>query len=245
MAKERLQKVLVAAGVDSRRRCEELILEGAVLVNKRVVDSLPAFVDPEKDVITVYGRHLRPERKVYYLLHKPKGVICTNADPQGRRRAIDLIPCRERVFCIGQLEVDASGLVLITNDTELANRLNHPRRGLAKQYTAVVEGRVEDEHVEKLKKGVWLSEGRATTSAVKVLHRGSTQSVIEITLRQTLNRQVRRMLARVGLEVKTLKRTRLGRLDIRGLGPGSWRVLTAREVEYVRKAAHPSSEGTP
>jgi 23S rRNA pseudouridine2605 synthase len=243
MAKERLQKVLVAAGVDSRRRCEELILDGAVQVNKRVVDTLPAFVDPENDVITVHGRRLRPEHKVYYLLHKPKGVICTNADPEGRRRAIDLVPAKERVFCIGQLEIDASGLVLITNDTELANRMNHPRHGLAKRYVAVVEGRAEDGQVEKLKKGVWLSEGKATTSAIKVLHRGATQSMIELTLKQTLNRQVRRMLARVGLEVKTLKRTRMGRLDIRGLGPGHWRILTGREIEYVKKMAGPSSKG--
>jgi 23S rRNA pseudouridine2605 synthase len=241
MAKERLQKVLMAAGVDSRRRCEEMILEGVVQVNKRVVNTLPVFVDPEKDVITVHGRRLRPEHKVYYLLHKPKGVICTNSDPQGRRTTIDLIPAKERVFCIGQLEVDSSGLVLVTNDTELANQLSRPRHNLVRQYVAVVEGRVEDQHIERLKKGVWLSEGKATTSAVKVLHRGADQSMIEITLHQSVNRQIRRMLARVGLEVKTLKRIRLGRLEIRGLGPGHWRPLTAKEVEYLKRSSSKES----
>ena len=241
MGRERLQKVLAAAGIDSRRRCEELILEGAVRVNKQVVDTLPAFVDPEVDVITVHGRTLRPVQKVYYLLHKPKGVICTNADPEGRRKAIDLVPDRQRVFCVGRLEIDSSGLVLITNDTELANRMTHPRYGVAKRYIVTVEGKVEDSHVEKLKKGVWLSEGKATTAAIKVLHAGAKESMLEITLRQTLNRQVRRMLARVGLEVKTIKRTRIGRLDIRGLGPGQWRTLTGKEIEHLRKLAGPSS----
>src|SRR3989304_4453367 len=116
MAKERLQKVLAAAGVGSRRGWEELILEGAVRVNKKVVDTLPAFVDPDVDVITVHGRSLRPALKVYYLLHKPKGVICTNSDPERRRKAIDLVPDRQRVFCVGRLEVGSRGPGLITND---------------------------------------------------------------------------------------------------------------------------------
>jgi 23S rRNA pseudouridine2605 synthase len=240
MAKERLQKVLAAAGIDSRRRCEELILEGAVRVNKKVVDTLPAFVDPDVDVITVHGRGLRPAQKVYYLLHKPKGVICTNSDPERRRKAIDLVPDRQRVFCVGRLEIDSSGLVLITNDTELSNRLTHPRYGVVKRYIVVVEGRIEEDHIEKLKKGVWLSEGKATTSAIKVLHRGDKESMLEITLKQTLNRQIRRMLARVGLEVKTIKRTRIGRLDIRGLGPGQWRLLTGKEIEQLKKRSCPS-----
>jgi pseudouridine synthase len=242
MAKERLQKVLAAAGIDSRRRCEDLILEGAVKVNKKVVDTLPAFVDPDVDVITVHGRSLRPAQKIYYLLHKPKGVICTNSDPQGRRKAIDLVPDRQRVFCVGRLEIDSSGLVLITNDTELSNRLTHPRYGVVKRYIVVVEGRIEDDHIEKLKKGVWLSEGKAVTSAIKVLHRGDKESMLEMTLKQTLNRQIRRMLARVGLEVKTIKRTRIGRLDIRGLGPGQWRILTGKEIEQLGKLSHPSSK---
>jgi pseudouridine synthase len=241
MAKERLQKVLAAAGIDSRRRCEELILDGVVRVNKKVVDTLPAFVDPDVDVITVHGRTLRPAQKVYYLLHKPRGVICTNSDPQGRRKAIDLVPDKQRVFCVGRLDIDTSGLVLITNDTDLANRLTHPRYGVAKRYVVTVEGSLEDNHLEKLKKGVWLAEGKAVAAGIKVLHRGAKESMLEITLKRTLNRQIRRMLARVGLEVKTLKRTRIGRLDIRGLGPGRWRLLTGSEVEHLRKSTAASA----
>lgn len=237
MARERLQKVLAAAGMDSRRRCEELILEGVVRVNNRVVDTLPAFADPDVDVITVRGRTLRPVQKIYYLLHKPKGVICTNSDPQGRRKAIDLVPGGRRVFCVGRLEIDTSGLVLITNDTELANRMTHPRYGVAKRYVVAVEGRIEDDHIDRLKKGIWLSEGKATPSAIRVLHRGDRESMLEITLTRTLNRQIRRMLARVGLEVKSLRRTRIGRLDIRGLGPGQWRMLSGREIEQLKKGS--------
>ncbi|MBP8305364.1 MAG: rRNA pseudouridine synthase [Phycisphaerae bacterium] len=242
MARQRLQKVLAAAGIESRRRCEELILEGAVKVNNRVVHTLPAFADPDVDVITVRGRSLRPVRKVYYLLHKPKGVICTNSDPQGRRKAIDLVPAGQRVFCVGRLEIDTSGLVLITNDTELANRMTHPRYGVPKRYAVGVEGRIQDDHIERLKKGIWLSEGKATASAVRVLHRGDKQSMLEITLTRTLNRQIRRMLAGVGLEVESLRRTRIGRLEIRGLGPGQWRMLRSGEIEQLKKGSRASSD---
>ena len=127
MAEQRLQKVLAAAGVDSRRKCEELILEGIVRVNRKVVDKLPAFVDPDKDIITVNSRKIRAARKVYFILNKPKGVICTNRDPQGRKKAIDIIHTNERIFCVGRLDADTTGLIFLTNDSELSNRLTHPR----------------------------------------------------------------------------------------------------------------------
>lgn len=130
MGEERLQKVLAAAGVASRRRCEELIRDGAVRVNRKVVDKLPAFVDPEKDIITVNDRKISIARKVYFLLNKPRGVICTNSDPQGRKKAIDIVRARERIFCIGRLDIDSTGIIILTNDSELANRLTHPRLSL-------------------------------------------------------------------------------------------------------------------
>jgi len=234
MAKERLQKVLAAAGVDARRKCEQLILEGVVRVNGQVVDKLPAFVDPEKDVITVSGRRVRPVRKVYYLLNKPKGVICTNRDPRGRKCAVDLVLVRERIFCVGRLDVDTTGLIILTNDTELANRLTHPRYGLAKTYVARLKGRITGEAVEKLKRGVWLAEGKTQRASLKVLRRGPKESLVEITIRQGLNRQVRRMFARVGFPVKALKRTRIGKISERGLGVGKFRALTAAEVKYLK-----------
>jgi len=235
MAEQRLQKVLAAAGIDSRRNCEQLIVSGVVRVNRKVVDELPAFVDPEKDVITVHGRRIGAARKVYFLLNKPKGVICTNSDPQGRKKAIDLIPTDERIFCVGRLDVDTTGIILLSNDSELANKLTHPRYGLPKTYVVGVKGKITGEQIERLKKGIWLAEGKTGRASAKILKRGHTESLIEVTIRQGLNRQVRRMLAKVGLPVKSLKRTQIGRLTSRGLGAGKFRTLTAGEIAYLQK----------
>lgn len=225
---------MAAAGVDSRRKCEELILEGAVRVNRKVVDRLPAFVDAEKDVITVDGRRIAAVRKVYFLLNKPKRVICTNTDPQGRKKAIDLVPAAERIFCIGRLDVDTSGLIILTNDSELANRLTHPRYGLPKTYVVRVKGQIVGRTAEKLKAGVWLAEGKTGGVAVKILERGHEESLIEVVVRRGLSQDIRRMLARVGLRVKSLKRTQIGKLTARGLGVGQFRRLSEAEVRYLQ-----------
>ena len=222
--------------MDSRRKCEELILSGAVRVNGRVVDELPAFADAEKDVITVDGKKIHAQQKVYYLLNKPKGVICTSSDPQGRPKAIDLVRSGQRVFCAGRLDADTTGLIIVTNDSELVNRLTHPRYGVRKTYVAQVKGKTEGGAVEKLKSGIWLAEGKTGRASVKILKRSPSQSSIEITISEGLNRQVRRMLAKVGLPVKSLRRTRIGRLTDRGLGVGRFRALTNSEVAYLRKA---------
>ncbi|MBN2271553.1 MAG: rRNA pseudouridine synthase [Sedimentisphaerales bacterium] len=235
MAEQRLQKVLAAAGIDSRRKCEELILDGAVRVNGKVVDTLPAFVDAENDVITVNGRRIRAARKVYFLLNKPKGVICTNSDPQGRTRAVDLVRTDERVFCVGRLDADTTGLIIITNDSELTNKLTHPRYELAKTYVVRADGQISGDAAEKLKKGVWLAEGKTRGAAVKILRRNHKESLIEVTLRQGLNRQVRRMLLTVGLRVRSLKRTQIGNLTSKGLGVGKFRKLTEAEVRSLRR----------
>lgn len=235
MAEQRLQKILAAAGVASRRKCEQLILDGEVKVNGRVVDTLPAFADAEKDSITVNGRKIRKARLVYFLLNKPKGVVCTNSDPQGRPLAIDLVKTSRRIHCVGRLDMDSSGLIVLTNDNELTNKLTHPRYKLPKTYVVEVKGRIDPEAVEKLKKGVWLSSGKTARASVKVLRRGRAVSKLEITLRQGLNRQIRRMLAKVDLNVKSLKRTRIGKLEIRGLGVSRFRPLTKAEVAYLKR----------
>jgi len=237
MTEERLQKVLAAAGVDSRRKCEELILDGAVRVNRKVVDSLPAFVDPEKDIITVNGRKIRAARKVYFLLNKPKGVICTNSDPQGRKKAIDFVRTGERIFCAGRLDADTTGLIILTNDSKMVNRLTHPKYEVAKTYVVRVKGEITPKQIEKLKRGIWLAQGKTGRASVKILKRGHKESLVEVTIRQGLNRQVRRMLAKVGLPVKSLTRTRIGKLTARGLGVGNFRTLTKAEVTYLNKAA--------
>jgi len=235
MAEQRLHKILAAAGVDSRRKCEELILSGAVEVNRRVVDKLPAFADPDRDIITINGQKIRQEQKVYFLLNKPKGVICTNSDPQGRKKAIDMVPVRQRIFCIGRLDTDTSGIIILTNDSELTNKLTHPRYGVSKTYVVSIKGDIDSRQVEKLKKGVWFAEGKSKRASVKVLKRSYKESLIEITIRQGLNRQVRRMLAGVGLKVKSLKRIKIGNISAKGLGIGNFRKLSRAELEGLRK----------
>ena len=235
MAEQRLQKILAAAGVDSRRNCEELILDGVVRVNRKVVDELPAFADAEKDAITVHGKRIHAAQKVYFLLNKPKGVICSNRDPQGRKKAIDVVGTAERIFCVGRLDIETTGIIVLTNDSEMANRLTHPRYGLPKTYVVRVRGLIQGETAEKLKRGIWLAEGKTGRASVKILKRSHKESSIEITIRQGLNRQVRRMLAAVGLKVKSLKRTRIGRLSERGLGVGKFRRLSKAEVAYLKK----------
>lgn len=236
MAKERLQKILAACGVDSRRNCEELIRQGVVRVNRKVVDELPAFADAQVDVITVNGKKIEPAEKVYFLLNKPKGVICTNSDPYGRKKAIDLVDCPSRVFCVGRLDADTTGAIIITNDSELANMLTHPKYELPKVYEVKIKGEIKGDAIEKLKKGVWLSEGKTGRSAVKVVRRTHAESVLRITIRQGLNRQIRRSLARVGFKVKSLRRTEIGPVTIKGVGIGSYKKLTKGSIGALVKA---------
>ncbi len=235
MAEERLQKVLAAAGVDSRRKCEQLILEGVVRVNRKVVDTLPAFADPQKDNITVNGKKIRPAPKEYYLLNKPKNIICTNKDPRGRKKAIDLVASQQRIFCVGRLDAESTGLIILTNDNELTNKLTHPRYELAKTYLIKVKGKISPEQIGKIKKGVWLAEGKTQRSSVKILKKNNVESQLEITIRQGLNRQVRRMFAKVGLKVKSLKRIKIGKINCKGLGVGKYRPLKPNEIDYLYK----------
>ena len=235
MTKQRLQKIMASAGIDSRRNCEELILAGAVRVNRKIVDSLPAFADPDEDVITVSGRKLRYAQKVYFLLNKPKGVICTNSDPQGRKKAIDLIDTSERIFCVGRLDADTTGAIILTNDTELANKLTHPKFGIAKTYVVGIKGKITAEIVGKLKKGIWLAEKKTSKAKIQVIKSSHTQSFLQITISEGLNRQIRRMVANVGYKATSLKRTQIGKLTIRGIGIGRFRRLTKPEIAYLKK----------
>jgi 23S rRNA pseudouridine2605 synthase len=236
-ARMRLQKFLSDAGVASRRHAEELILAGRVLVNDEVVDTLPAFVDPEQDRVIVDGTRVRPQRLDYFMVHKPKGVVCTNRDPAGRVRAVDLLPdLPARLFPVGRLDEESTGLLLMTNDGELAQRITHPRYGVPKTYYAEVRGRVPDDLAATMKGGVFLAEGRARASGVEIEHRSSNRSSLLITLREGRNRQVRRMLAKLGHPVRKLKRVQIGPLTLRGLPVGSSRRLTPQELAALRAA---------
>jgi 23S rRNA pseudouridine2605 synthase len=235
MATERLQKIMAAAGIDSRRNCELLIIQGLVRVNGKILDTLPAFADIEKDVIIVEGRRIHSARKVYYLFNKPKGVLCTNFDPQGRQIAIDYIDAGVRIFCAGRLDAETTGAIIITNDTGLADRLTHPRYGVEKTYLVAIRGKISAEVIEKFKKGMWFSEGRAAPAKVKVLKATENVSELEVRIRQSLNRQIQRVVARFGYKVMSIKRTHIGKISLQKLGVGEYRPLTQGEIEYINK----------
>lgn len=242
----RLQKVLAEAGYGSRRACEDLIESGAVVVNGELVDSLPAWVNPSEDEIKVNGRVLKPkERHLYIMLFKPRGVVSTNSDPEGRVRAIDLVkhPARPRLYPVGRLDLDSSGLLLLTNDGELANRLTHPRYEVHKGYEVTLGGTITDDEIGILEEGVFLNEkdgrgGRTSESKLSILKRDRTRTLLYMELREGRNRQIRRMMQRVGHPVKKLRRVRMGPLQLKGLAVGEWRELTAGELSALRKAAY-------
>ena len=232
---------MAEAGIASRRASETMIRDGLVKVNGKVVIDLPVLVDPQHDTIVVQGRKLRLEPKVYFLLNKPRKVICTNADPQGRRRAIDLLTgVKERVYPVGRLDTDSQGLLILTNDGELANQLTHPRYGITKTYVADVDGQATAETINKLKKGIYLPQGKAYVENVKILRCGPRRSLLEIALREGRNRQIRLMLLRLGHKIRRLTRVSIGRLTLRGLGVGRFRPLTAAEVKALQKLTQPS-----
>ncbi|MHC5142669.1 MAG: pseudouridine synthase [Planctomycetota bacterium] len=234
--KQRLQKILAAAGIDSRRKCEILILEHAVSVNGEIVNELPAFADPEKDDIRVDGQRIKQTKKVYFLLNKPKGVICTSSDPQKRQKAVDLVDCPERIVCVGRLDIDTTGAIILTNDSELVNRLTHPKYELPKTYQIVVRGRVEGADVEKLKKGVWLAEGKTQGAAVKIIRRSHAETTLQVVISQGLNRQIRRMFSQLGFKVKLLKRTQIGDIVLKGIAAGNYKRLTKPQLAYLKRA---------
>lgn len=228
---ERLQKVLARAGYASRRRVEELIAEGRVRVNGEIA-VLGRRVDPDHDVIDVDGG-LVPVRvgTVYYLLNKPAGVVSTAADTHGRPTVVDLVPAEPRVFPVGRLDMDTEGLILLTNDGELANRLTHPRHGVEKEYLVQVEGDPPPAALRALREGVELDDGVTAPAEVGRLGEG----LLRITIHEGRNRQVRRMCEAVGHPVTRLVRTRIGPLVDRSLKPGEWRALSADEVVDLAK----------
>lgn len=234
VAAQRIQKVLAAAGIASRRASEELVEAGRVQVNGVVVRSIPCLVDVEQDKILVDGKPIRRPKHVYYMLNKPKGVFCTNNDPSGRARAIDLMTgVRERVFAVGRLDAESMGLLLMTNDGELAQKLAHPRFQTPKTYRAEVSGSPSPETLHQLREGVWLSEGRTAPATITVVHRQRDSAILEITLRESRNREVRRMLAKLGHAVRRLTRIRMGKLSTQKLPIGAYRELTPAEVKYL------------
>lgn len=235
---ERLQKVLAHAGVASRRHCEELIAQGKVQVNGQVVREQGMKVDPLTDKIVVNGQQIKQEQHVYLLLYKPTGVITSVTDPRGRRVVIDLLKgIKERVYPVGRLDYDTSGLLLLTNDGELANKLAHPSYEIDKVYRAWVKGVPSQEKVRKLATGIRLEDGMTSPGESKLLKTDSSsqKALVELTIHEGRNRQVRRMCEAIGHPVMTLERIRLGFLTLEGLKPGEYRKLTREEVESLKR----------
>ena len=239
----RLQKILSGAGVASRRAAEVLIREGRVSVNGRVVVDLGTKADPERDEIRVDGRRIKArERARYVLLNKPRGYVTTRSDPQRRPTVLALLEgVREYVYPVGRLDFDSEGLLLLTNDGELAARLTHPRHEVARVYEARVRGIPDARTLDRLARGVVIDERRTAPAAVRVLrevHEGRhDQSVLEVTIREGRNRQVRKMCEAVGHPVFALRRTRIGPIADPRLPLGGWRDLTPREVAALQRVA--------
>ncbi len=245
--KERIQKVLANAGVASRRAVEEMIQQGRITVNGRVVFSLPVLIDPERDKVKVDDEPVRlkskeSEARVYVLMNKPKGVYSTNVAQGEQTRAIDLLPPDfPRVYPVGRLDAESRGLLLLTNDGELTNQLTHPRYGVAKTYTAVVDGYLTPAVLDELQHGVWLADPhkgkgfKTGRSRIKILKRSRNQTICEITIREGRNRMVRRMFARMGHKVRDLTRTRMGPLTLERLQPGQFRMLAPKEVRALKE----------
>jgi 23S rRNA pseudouridine2605 synthase len=238
--RERVQKLLARAGFGSRRACELLISAGRVTVDGAIVQ-LGDRADPESQQIALDGVPVVVRGDlVYYLLNKPRGTVTTAHDPHGRPTVVSLVPPEPRVFPVGRLDVDTEGLLVLTNDGELAQLLAHPRHGVDKTYLAEVEGEASDAASARLRAGVELDDGATAPARVRVVSRARGRSAIEITIHEGRKRQVRRMCAAVGLPVVRLVRTRIGPLGDTRLAPGAWRNLSPPEVLALYEAAHSS-----
>lgn len=241
----RIQKVLADAGMGSRRNCETAVEEGRVTVNGHRIDGPPAWVNAAEDDIRMDGRRIKPtERDVYVMLFKPKGYLSTNSDPEGRALAVDLVnhPSHARLFPVGRLDAESSGLLLMTNDGALANRLTHPRFEMAKGYEVMVNGRVNDEDVERLERGIFVpgkqaGEGARAGGKLVILKRDTGRTLLYMELRESRNRDIRNVLAALGHPIKKLRRVRMGPLQLKSLQAGEWRELTPKELAVLREHA--------
>ena len=231
---ERLQKVIAEGGVASRRGAEKLISEGRVKVNGEIVTELGSKVS-QKDKIEVDGVLVSKENKEYYILNKPRGVITSASDEKGRKTVVDLIPTNARIYPVGRLDYDTTGLLLLTNDGEFANILSHPKNNIDKVYVAKLTGIIKKEAIDKLKDGVTLDDVEVKASRVKLkkVDSKSNTCTVEITIHEGRNHQVKRMFESVGYEVLKLKREKYAFFTLKDLSSGSWRKLTPKEVAKV------------
>lgn len=243
---ERLQKVLAAAGVGSRRHCEEYIRDGRVTVDGKTVTELGIKVDPQAQKVCVDGQRIKFQKKQYFLVNKPVGVVCTNSDPEGRPRVVDLLPPKYgRLFSVGRLDETSEGLLIVTNDGELAHALAHPRFQVERVYRCIIAGVPDDETFASLRRGLHFSDGKLRMRDVRRIKSSGKSTLVEVILTEGQNREVRRLFARVGHKVLKLRRTAFGPLKLGELELAAYRPLSPSEVRVLKQYASADPAGRP
>lgn len=242
---ERLQKLLARAGLGSRRSCEDLIREGRVTVNGQTVEQLGAKANPDDDIRVDGKPVVIPQGFIYLVLNKPPGYVTTKDDPQGRPTVMDLVPeeLRDRVFPVGRLDQDSTGLLLLTDDGNLAQRLLHPKHHVPKQYLADVEGTPSESQLHRLRSGIELEDGRTQPAEVMLVAQGGGEARLRVTITEGRNRQVRRMFDAIGHPVRRLKRVAMGPIHLGELSLGQVRRLSESRIQSLRQAAGVSPGG--
>ena len=231
---ERIQKIIANSGVASRRKAEELIKEGRVKADGKVVTELGTKVS-KKSIIEVDNVKISSEEKEYYLLNKPRGVVTTTSDEHGRKTVVSLIETDKRIYPVGRLDYDTTGLIILTNDGEFANNITHPKNQIDKAYVAKINGILTIADIMALKKGVMLDDIKTSPAKVKIkkVDNKNKVSIVEITIHEGKNHQVKRMFEKLGYEVLKLKRERIAFLTLKGLSSGDYRSLTPKEVNQL------------
>lgn len=231
---ERLQKVIANNGYTSRRKAEELIKQGKVKVNGKVIYELGVKVNPN-DNIEVEGNALIKEDKVYYILNKPRGVITSTSDEKNRKTVVDIIDDTRRIYPVGRLDYDTTGLIILTNDGELANLLMHPKNKIDKVYVAKVKGLIGKKEISSLSNGVYIDGIKTSKSKARIMKydKKSDTSIVELTIHEGKNHQVKKMFEAIGYNVLKLKRERIAFLDLTGLKSGEYRILNPKEIKKL------------
>ena len=235
---ERLQKYLAQCGVASRRKCEELVLQGRVQVNGVTVTELGTKINPEKDKIKFDGKDIKQSTKlVYILLNKPIGYVTTADDQFGRDTVLDLVKVKERIVPVGRLDMYTSGALILTNDGDFVYQVTHPKHEIEKTYTVTIKGIVQNSEVEQLRNGIKIDDYITKPARVKILKTDTEKGIsrLEITIHEGKNRQVRKMCEAVGRKVLALHRSKIGGIGVKDIELGKWRYLTANEVQQILK----------
>ncbi|GAA0824557.1 pseudouridine synthase [Clostridium tertium] len=237
---ERLQKYMARCGVASRRKCEEIILSSKVKINDKIVNELGVKIDPSKDKVFYNGKRILPEEnKLYIMLNKPEGYITSVKDEKGRKTILDLVKVNERIYPIGRLDYDSSGLILLTNDGDIYNKIIHPRVEVEKKYIALCKGVFSDEEIKKFENGIDIGGYITANAKIKLIDKekdkktNTVNSLVEIIIHEGKNRQIRKMCSALGHEVITLKRVAVGDIKLGYLKRGEWRNLTKDELNYI------------